>query len=110
MTRRLRTLKLSLLASFALLGACAVSGGGYGGSVDVGYAGGYYDPCCYDYGGWGGNYWVGPPRGGGWHPGGPAGRPGPRPPEGGHPGGGHPGGGHPGGGRPAPSIPGHPRR
>ncbi len=87
----------------ALLGlaACAVSGGGvaYDGYTDVGvgYAGGFYEPYGYDYGGWGGRYHVGPPRGGArpeGHPGGGGGRPV-----------GHPGGG----GRPAPSIPGRPR-
>jgi hypothetical protein len=82
----------------AILAACAAGGyydNGYYGGVDVGYAGGFYEPYGYDYGGWGGRYHVGPPRGGGWHGGG------------GHPGQvGHPGGG---GGRPAPSIPGRPR-
>ena len=80
-------------ASLAVVAACAV--GGYaGGGVDVGYVGGYYEPCCYDYGGWGGRYRVGPPRGGVEHGGA-------RPPQGGHP---------TGGGRAAPSIPGRPRR
>lgn len=36
---------------------------GDGGGLDVGYAGGYYEPWGYDYGGWGGGYRVGPPRG-----------------------------------------------
>jgi|ERR1700677_1574342 hypothetical protein len=83
-------------ASFAAVTACAVGGyDGYaGGGVDVGYVGGYYEPCCYDYGGWGGRYRVGPPRGGIEHGGA-------RPSPGGHP---------VGGGRPAPSIPGRPRR
>jgi hypothetical protein len=77
--------------------ACAV--GGYGGpdgyvEGDVGYVGGYYEPWGYEYGGWGGRYHVGPPRGNWGHEGG-------RPPSGGHP-------VH--GGRPAPSIPGRPRR
>jgi hypothetical protein len=89
-------------ASLAVVAACAVGGyDGYaGGDVDVGYVGGYYEPCCYDYGGWGGRYRVGPPRGGVEHGGGE------------HGGGAHPSpGGHPvGGGRPAPSIPGRPRR
>ena len=84
------------------LAACAVSGGGvaYDGYTDVGvgYAGGFYEPYGYYYGGWAGRYHVGPPRGG------------PRGGEG-HPGG---GGGRPighsgGGGRAAPSIPGRPR-
>src|ERR1700677_3524032 len=86
-------------ASFAAVTACAVGGydgyDGYaGGGVDVGYVGGYYEPCCYDYGGWGGRYRVGPPRGGIEHGGA-------RPSPGGHP---------VGGGRPGPSIPGRPRR
>jgi hypothetical protein len=86
------------------LAACAVGvgGAGYDGGyadVGVGYEGGFYEPYGYDYGGWGGRYHVGPPRGprgggGEGHPGGAGGRPT-----------GHPGGG----GRPAPSIPGRPR-
>jgi hypothetical protein len=84
-----------LVAVIACVAACAVGGPGYyDGGVDVGYAGGFYEPCCYDYGGWGGRYRVGPPRGG--HPGGGFGRPGG-------------GAGHPGGGHPAPSIPSRPR-
>jgi hypothetical protein len=55
----------------AALTACA-AGVGYGGAgyalVDVGYAGDFYEPYGYDYGGWGGHYHVGPPRGGGGHP------------------------------------------
>jgi hypothetical protein len=47
-----------------LLQACAVEGVGVDGSVGVGYAGGYYEPYGYDYGGWGGGYRVGPGRGG----------------------------------------------
>lgn len=52
------------LGLFALvtLAACVV--GGYDGDVGVGYVGGVYEPCCYDYGGWGAGYRVGPPRGG----------------------------------------------
>lgn len=54
------------LGAFALtlLQACAVEGVGVDGSVGVGYAGGYYEPYGYDYGGWGGGYRVGPGRGG----------------------------------------------
>jgi hypothetical protein len=63
------------IMGFSLIGlvaACAVGygGGGYDGSVGVGYVGGFYEPCCYDYGGWGGGggrYHVGPPRGGDRH-------------------------------------------
>jgi hypothetical protein len=66
----------------AVLSACVV-GPGYDGSVDVGYVGGFYEPYGYDYGGWGGRYRVGPPRGGARMGGGRAG----------------------GGGRAAPSIP-----
>jgi hypothetical protein len=81
------------------LAACAVTPYGY---VGDGYGGGYYDgiyePYGYDYGYWGGDYRVGPPRGGegGGFRGGPR-----------HGGGGFghghggPGGGHGG----APSIP-----
>jgi hypothetical protein len=89
--------KMALVAgaSFAAVAACAVGGyDGYaGGGIDVGYVGGYYEPCCYDYGGWGGGYRVGPPRGGFDRGGGRASP-----------------GGHPGGGRAAPSIPGRARR
>jgi hypothetical protein len=83
------------LALLGLVAACAVGGPGYDdgygyGDVEVGYGGGYYEPYGYDYGGWGGRYHVGPPRGG-------------RPEEG-------RAGGHPGGGvRSAPSIPSRPR-
>ena len=48
--------------TLAMLYACAVTGVGVDGSVDYGYAGGYYEPYGYDYGGWGGAYWVGPSR------------------------------------------------
>jgi hypothetical protein len=50
--------------ALTMLYACAVSGVGVDGSVDVGYVGGYYEPYGYDYGGWGGGYRVGPGRGG----------------------------------------------
>jgi hypothetical protein len=100
--------KTGVLASGVLIGlsACAVGGGGvaYDGysDVGVGYVGGFYEPYGNDYGGWGGRYHVGPPRGshggGDEHPGG--GRPGAGRPVGGHSG---------GGGRAAPSIPSHPR-
>jgi hypothetical protein len=83
----------------ATLAACVAGGGGYDGAVDVGYVGGFYDPCCWDYGGWGGGYYYGPPRGewhgGGWHGGD------------GRGGGWRGGGGHVG--RGVPSIPSHPR-
>jgi hypothetical protein len=51
------------LAALLALAGCLV-GGGYGGGVDVGYAGGFYEPGGYEYGGWGPGYRVGPPRGG----------------------------------------------
>jgi hypothetical protein len=44
------------------LSSCAVDG--VGGSVGIGYVGGYYEPYGYDYGGWGPGYAVGPYRGG----------------------------------------------
>lgn len=84
----------SRLAIFAalllLLQACAVTADGYGDGV--GYVGGFYEPYGYEYGGWGSDYRVGPPRadfgdGHGAH------------------GGPHGGGGGPGG-HGAPSIPG----
>jgi len=46
--------------ALAMLGGCAVTGVGVEG--DVGYAGGYYEPYGYDYGGWGVGYRVGPGR------------------------------------------------
>lgn len=57
---RLMTSGLGAMASLMLC-ACAVTGVGVEGSV--GYAGGYYEPYGYDYGGWGVGYrGVGPPR------------------------------------------------
>ncbi len=47
----------------AILAGCAVEGVGYGGDVGVSYAGDFYEPFGYEYGGWGGGYRVGPPRG-----------------------------------------------
>jgi hypothetical protein len=73
------------LVLLGIVSACAVTGVGYDG--EVGYVGGFYEPYGYDYGGWGGRYHVGPPRGGAGRDGGRAG-----------------GGGH-AGGRGAPSIP-----
>jgi hypothetical protein len=43
--------------------SCAVTGVGVDGEVGVGYAGGYYEPYGYDYGGWGRGYHVAPGRG-----------------------------------------------
>ena len=47
------------------VGGCALDGVGFDDSIGIdegfGYAGGYYDPYGYDYGGWGGGYLVGPP-------------------------------------------------
>jgi hypothetical protein len=64
----MKTIRSRLLAAgfgamcLTVLFACAVSG--YGGDYGdgVGYVGGYYEPYGYDYGGWGGSYWVGPGR------------------------------------------------
>jgi hypothetical protein len=77
--------------TLALMAGCV----GVDGSVGVGYAGGYYEPYGYEYGGWGPGYAVGPYRDG--HGGynrdrghAPAFRPAP-------------------GGRSMPSIPGRPR-
>ena len=62
--RRALPSRLALMAAIALplLQACAVTADGYGG--DVGYVGGFYEPYGYEYGGWGPDYRVGPPRGG----------------------------------------------
>lgn len=51
------------LLMFAGLCACIATGPGYDGGVGVGYIGGVYETNGYDYGGWGGRYQVGPPRG-----------------------------------------------
>jgi hypothetical protein len=75
------------LFAVAMLGGCVAAGYGDGDvGVGVNYVGGFYDPCCYDYGGWGRGYRVGPPHG--FDAGHPGGRPGGR-----------------GAGRPMPSIP-----
>jgi hypothetical protein len=50
--------------ALTMLNACAVEGVGVDGTVGVGYAGGYYEPYGYDYGGWGHDYRVGPGRSG----------------------------------------------
>ena len=102
-TMKARSLKLSVaLLLLAGLGACAVEGGGYDGDVGVGvgvgYVGDYYEPCCGGYGGWGGGYRVGPPRGGDRGPGHSAPSIPSRSRGGGGGGGGHAGGGHGGGG------------
>jgi hypothetical protein len=47
-----------------LLGGCVADGGGYDGAVGVSYQADFYEPYGYEYGGWGGRYHVGPPRGG----------------------------------------------
>jgi hypothetical protein len=49
--------------SVTALYSCAVTGVGVDGEVGVGYAGGYYEPYGYDYGGWGRGYYVAPGRG-----------------------------------------------
>ncbi len=69
-----RLAKLIVLAPLFTLAACAIEpgygygyGNGYGydgGGPDVGIGIDYYGGIGYDYGGWGGNYRVGPPRGG----------------------------------------------
>jgi hypothetical protein len=53
------------VAALTLTGlySCAVTGVGVEGDVGVGYAGDYYEPYGYEYGGWGGRYHVGPGRG-----------------------------------------------
>lgn len=90
-----RSLIGAVLAAAMAVSACV--GYGYGGSVGYAgpaYDGGFYEPYGYDYGGWGGGYRVGPPRGD-WH---------------GRGGDGHgPGGGDHGHGGGAPSIPHGPR-
>jgi len=65
-TRTPRALSLVsvAVASVGLLGGCVVAGAGYDTDVGVGYVGGFYEPYPYDWGGWGPNYHVGPPRGG----------------------------------------------
>ena len=68
----MKTMRTPLLAglmgsvTLAIFSACTVTGVGVDGSVgvDYGYPGAYYEPYGYDYGGWGGGYWVGPSRGG----------------------------------------------
>ena len=57
-------LATAALAMADLLGGCIVAGSGYDTDVGVGYVGGFYEPFGYDWGGWGPNYHVGPPRGG----------------------------------------------
>lgn len=59
-----RSWKTGAVGLFALLALTACLVAGYGGGVDVGYAGGFYEPGGYEYGGWGPGYRVGPPRGG----------------------------------------------
>jgi hypothetical protein len=62
-TLRSRVLATALGAvTLTMLFACEVTGVGVDSSVGVGYAGGYYEPYGYDYGGWGGAYRVGPSR------------------------------------------------
>ena len=98
------------VACVSLAVAACVGFSGYGDDYGdgapgyPGYVGGYYEPWGYDYGGWGDQYWVGPPRGeDGWHR------------DGGYHddhGRGRPmgdAGGRPRGGRAAPSIPRRPR-
>jgi hypothetical protein len=58
---------LALVAPILLLpSACAFDPGyGYGyAGPDIGVGIDYYEPFGFDYGGWGGNYRTGPPRGG----------------------------------------------
>jgi hypothetical protein len=54
--RRWKESALGLLV-IAVLYACTLTG--------EGYVGGVYDPPGYEYGSWGGGYYVAPPRGGG---------------------------------------------
>jgi hypothetical protein len=44
------------------LSSCEVTGVGVDSDVGVGYSSGYYEPYGYDYGGWGGGYYVAPGR------------------------------------------------
>jgi hypothetical protein len=62
-SRSWKTVIVGVVTLLALTG-CLVGGYGGGGGVDVGYAGGFYEPGGYEYGGWGRGYRVGPPRGG----------------------------------------------
>jgi len=65
---RLTLISVGLLLLTTLCG-CVVADGGYGGpDVGVTYVGGYVEPVGYAYGGWGGGYHVGPPRGDGRGP------------------------------------------
>lgn len=98
------------VACFSLALAACIGFSGYGDDDGegapgyAGYVGGYYEPWGYEYGGWGENYWVGPPRGRvaggdrGYHDGYGRGRP--MSDAGGRPRGGR---------RPVPSIPHRPR-
>jgi hypothetical protein len=52
------------LLVLTMLCGCVVADGGYGPDVGISYVGGYVEPVGYVYGGWGGGYHVGPPRGG----------------------------------------------
>jgi hypothetical protein len=62
-TMRSRVLATALAAvTLTMLFACEVTGVGVDSGVGVGYVGGYYEPYGYDYGGWGGAYFVGPGR------------------------------------------------
>jgi len=66
MNRPLRRLA-SLSAGLALAASLAscIAGVGYGGDYGVGgYSPGFVEPYGYDYGAWGGEYRVGPGRGG----------------------------------------------
>lgn len=57
---------IAMLTVVIVMAGCVVDGGGaYGPGVSIGLGLDYYEPFGFDYGGWGGGYNVGPPRGGG---------------------------------------------
>jgi hypothetical protein len=67
MNRHLRrSAWLALVVPFLMIpAACTLEPGyGYDGTANIGVGIDYYEPLGFDYGGWGGNYRSGPPRGG----------------------------------------------
>jgi hypothetical protein len=64
-TRSLRRGLPLLLTACALCSSCYDTGwGGSRTTFAASYGTGFYRPFGYNYGAWGPNYWVGPPRGG----------------------------------------------
>ena len=59
-----------IISASVVIGCVAGVGYGVGYGVDVGYNPGYIESPGYEYGGWGGGYRVGPPRGSERHGGG----------------------------------------